>query len=120
VTDAELRDAVASALEGLPFVARAMFGGYGLYLDGAFFGVISDGVLYYRTDDASRAHYIEQGMPALQPRHRPRGPKTVDRNFRVPDAVLSDAVMLRDWALRAASAGRRSSPHTRGARPMNQ
>jgi hypothetical protein len=41
-------------------------------------------------------------MPPLQPRHRPRGPKTVDRNFQVPQAILDDAAALRAWALRAA------------------
>ena len=44
-------------------------------------------------------------MQALQPRYRPRGPKTVDRNFEVPADVLADEDALREWALRAARAG---------------
>jgi hypothetical protein len=41
-------------------------------------------------------------MQPLQPRHRPRGPRTVDRNVEVPSEVLTDADLLREWALRAA------------------
>lgn len=102
MTDEELRDRVVGALGDLPVRSRRLFGGYGLYLQDKFFAVISDGNLYFRTDEASRPAYTQLGMQALQPRHRPRGPKTVDRNFRVPNAILNDAGQLREWALRAA------------------
>jgi DNA transformation protein len=117
MTDEELRDLVLRALDGLPVTSRSMFGGYGLYLGGAFFAVISEGTLYFRTDDESRADYVSRGMTALQPRYRPRGPKTVDRNFRVPPDVLADEGRLREWALRAASVAQqrpRSRPSRRG------
>jgi len=81
-----------------------MFGGYGLYMEDAFFGVISNGHVYFRTDGESRELYRARGMQPLQPRHRPRGPTTVDRNFEVPAGVLGDAEQLREWARRAASA----------------
>jgi hypothetical protein len=45
-------------------------------------------------------------MPTLQPRYRPRGPKTVDRNFQVPPDVIADADLLRHWAIRASECGR--------------
>jgi hypothetical protein len=45
-------------------------------------------------------------MSALQPKHRPPGPKNVDRNFEVPSDVLDDARALADWALRAATSER--------------
>lgn len=88
-----------------------MFGGFGLYLDGAFFAVISDGALYFRTDDNSRNDYVGRGMQPLQPKHRPRGPKTVDRHFEVPAEVIADDEVLREWALRAAAT---SQPKRRG------
>jgi DNA transformation protein len=106
MTNDDLRAAVLDALAPLPVTARRLFGGYGLYLEGAFFGVISEGRLYFRTDDGSRADYVARGMRALQPKHRPRGPKTVDRNFEVPPDVLADAATLHAWALRAAHARR--------------
>jgi DNA transformation protein len=80
-----------------------MFGGFGLYLDGRFFAVISDGVLYFRTDDATRERYLARDMEPLQPKFRPRGPKTVDRHFAVPEDVFADDDTLREWALCAAA-----------------
>lgn len=106
VENALLRDDVLEKLQPLPVTSRAMFGGYGLYLEGKFFAVISDGRLYFRTDDDSRPGYLERGMQPLQPEHRPRGPKTIDRNLTVPDDVLADADALREWAIRAAATER--------------
>jgi DNA transformation protein len=106
MTNEDLLRLVLQHLEPLPVTARSMFGGKGLYFDGKFFGVIFDGVLYFRTDDESRAAYSERGMAAYQPKHRPRGPKTVDRNFEVPPDILADPALLKEWALRAAQAKR--------------
>jgi DNA transformation protein and related proteins len=104
--DAALRDQVLLDLAPLPVTARPMFGGVGFYLEGVYFGIIAGGIVYFRTDDESRAVYVERGMPAFQPANRPRGPKTVDKNFRVPDDVLVDPPALREWAMRAAAARR--------------
>lgn len=104
--DKRLRDHVLAVLDGLPARSRAMFGGYGLYLEETFFGVIAEGRVYLRTDDESREEYTSRGMTALQPRFRPRGTHTVDRNFQVPPEVLDDVDLLREWAQRAAAARR--------------
>jgi DNA transformation protein len=106
VTDAELRDQLLVTLEPLGLRVRRMFGGYGLWLGDRFFGIINGGQAWFRTDAESRAEYLARGMPAFQPANRPRGPKTVDRNFRVPDEILADASQLAEWALRAAAAER--------------
>ena len=106
MTNEELLPIVLERLQPLPVTVRSMFGGKGLYMDGVFFAVIFDGVLYFRTDDASRKDYTSRKMPALQPKYRPRGPKTVDRHFQVPQGVLAKPAILRRWALRAAEAKR--------------
>ena len=102
VTNDELRDQVLRDLEPLPVAARRLFGGYGLYLEDAFFAVIADGHLYFRTDDVTRPDYTRRGMQAFQPKNRPRGPKTVDRNFEVPADIRADARQLQAWAMRAS------------------
>ena len=99
-------DGILEALSPLPVRTRRMFGGWGLYMEDRFFGVLNDGRLYFRTDDGSRGEYTSRGMQALQPRFRPRGPKTVDRNFEVPQEVRADDDMLRAWAVRAAECTR--------------
>ena len=99
-----LRDDVVRRLEPLPVTTRRLFGGWGLYMEGRFFGVISDGRVYFRTDDVSRKRYLGLGSAALQPKFRTRGKRTVDRNFEVPSAVFADRRRLRRWAIRAAQA----------------
>ena len=106
MTNDELLALVLERLDPLPVTARSMFGLKGMFHDGRFFGIITDGVLYFRTDEESRGEYLERGMPAFQPKYRPRGPKTVDRNFEVPAEVLADETLLKEWALRAARAER--------------
>ena len=101
-----LIEIVLQRLEPLPVTTRSLFGGRGLYLDGAFFGFVNGGVLYFRTDDESRAAYVARGMAAFQPKQRPRGPKTVDRNFQVPDEIVASPALLKEWAIRAAQAKR--------------
>jgi TfoX/Sxy family transcriptional regulator of competence genes len=88
-----------------------------LYLSGQYFGIVNEGRVYFRTDAESRSEYLERGMPAFQPANRPRGPKTVDRNFEVPAEVLADAELLVAWAVRAAqAAGAEPSGHERRAK----
>ncbi len=91
----------------MPVTIRRLFGLFGLYLDGQYFGFVSDGQLYFRTDEASRESYESRGMSAFQPSNRPRGPKTVDRNFQVPPDVLEDDDLLRTWAMRATEAAKK-------------
>ena len=99
--DAAIRDRVVGLLSPYSVTSRPLFGGQGLYAESRFFGFISQGQLWFRTDEANRPDFLERGMPAFQPANRPRGPKTVDRNFRVPDDVLADDDELVRWAIRA-------------------
>jgi DNA transformation protein len=49
---------------------RRMFGGYGLYLDGAFFAIISRAnVLYFKVDESTCADYEALGMRQFTPLH---------------------------------------------------
>ncbi len=105
--DREIADAILERLAPLPVTLRSLFGSVGLYLDGQYFGFVSNGAVYFRTDEESKPTYVEQGMRAFQPKSRPRGPKTIDRNFTVPRDVIADEEMLKEWALRAAQAAKR-------------
>jgi len=104
--DRALIERVSGLLEPFGVTSRPLFGGRGFYLEGAFFGFVNGGHLWLRTTDATRPEFLARGMPAFQPPDRPRGPKTVDRNFRVPEEVAQDDRLLMEWALRAAEAAR--------------
>ena|SRR5689334_9456013 len=77
---------------------RAMFGGFGLYMGDAFFGIVHKGSLYLRTDEASRPTYVKAGSKPFNP----KGKVELHRYYEVPADVLEDAEELLAWAKRAA------------------
>ena len=83
--------------------ARRMFGGVGYYAEELFFAVADDDVLYFRADEASRAQFEAEGMPAFAP----LGPGTKSMNyFTVPPRLYEDAEELAVWMRRALAAAR--------------
>jgi len=77
---------------------RPMFGGYGLYRDDRFFGIVFKGRLYFRTGPQSRKTYLERGMKPFKPNAR----MTLKTYFEVPADVLEERETLRAWSLEAA------------------
>jgi DNA transformation protein and related proteins len=85
--------------------AKRMFGGIGLYAGERFFGLMDDGVLYFKTDDATRARYTRRRMtPFIAPGEQPS--KTY---YRVPTSVLEDAAELVAWAREAVAVADRAA-----------
>lgn len=89
-------------LEGLnatgPFACRAMFGGYGLYHNGNFFGIGYAGRLFFRVDDASRPEYERLGSGPFHPTAK----ITMRAYYEVPAEVREDPDELCQWALRSS------------------
>jgi DNA transformation protein len=84
---------VLDQLPTLNIDARRMFGGYGLYHRGKFFGIIHDGCLYLKTDDHTRVKYLEEGMGPFSPNAK----QTLKSYYQVPIHVLEDSRALTDW-----------------------
>ena len=85
--------------------SKRMFGGIGLYAGERFFGLMDDGVLYFKTDDSTRARYTRRRMtPFMAPGEQPS--KTY---YRVPTAVLENAVELAAWAREAVAVADRAA-----------
>ncbi len=81
-----------------PITAKKMFGGVGLYLNGVFFALIAEDVLYFKVDDSNRPDYEAAGMGPF----KPFGEKSYTMQYyEVPVDVLEDMEMLRIWANKA-------------------
>nr|MBI3614028.1 TfoX/Sxy family protein [Nitrospirota bacterium] len=92
------KDFVLDQLDGLTAVTcRSMFGGYGLYRDEVFFGIIHKGRLYFKTDEAARQAYRDRGMQPF----RPTAKQTLTSYYEVPVDILEDQEQLTAWAERA-------------------
>lgn len=99
MTDSSFLDYVLEQLDEMRGLkVRPMFGGHGLYLDGAFFAIVHRGTLYFRTDEASRAAFVRAGSRPFNP----KGRVELHRYYAVPADVLEDAGTLRTWAKTAA------------------
>lgn len=96
--DDSFKDYVLEQLRDLGNVdCRRMFGGYGLYYRGIFFGILSRGQVYFKTSDETRPEYVERGMAYFQPNARQR----LTSYYEVPADVIEDAESLAEWALQA-------------------
>ncbi|NJP09804.1 MAG: TfoX/Sxy family protein [Leptolyngbyaceae cyanobacterium RU_5_1] len=101
------RDSVLERLNQVGAItARAMFGGYGLYMEGIMFALIAYDRLYLKVDDDNRNDFIAAGM----------FPFTYDRKhkpiqmsyYQLPANVLDDVAMLAAWVEKAHAAARRA------------
>ena len=84
--------------------ARRMFGGQGIYSDGAMFAIAYDEAIYLKVDDESRPEFEELGSGPFRPNAR----QTLRSFYELPDEVASDDAEFAAWAHRALEAARRS------------
>lgn len=90
-----------------PVEARAMFGAFGVFIDGTMFALYSDDQLYLKVDAASAARFEALHLP---PFTYHRSGKAVELSYRcAPDDFVDDLVVLVDWGMMAihAALGRR-------------
>ncbi len=73
-------------LEGVS--GKSMFGGFGVFHDGAMFALISGDSLFFKVGDANRAGYEQTGCAQFKPMPY----------YQVPVEVLEDTGKLLDWA----------------------
>ena len=105
------KDFVLDQLHGMGRIAcRPMFGGYGLYRDEAFFGIVFEGRLYFRTTSKSIAQYRERGMRPF----RPSAKMTLQSYYEVPVEIIEDLEQLTAWAKQASAEGAASAAKKRG------
>jgi DNA transformation protein len=93
--------------------ARPMFGGFGLYADDVFFGILAADVLYLKVDDSNRRDYEKVKSEPFRPfENRPMSMSY----YSVPLGVLEAAPTLSEWAKRSIAVARSSHTATRRAR----
>ena len=59
---------------------KHMFGGFGLYSHGIFFGIIANGCVYFKTDASTVDAYKEKGMEPFKPSAK----QTLKNYYEVP------------------------------------
>ncbi len=83
---------------------RRLFSGWSLLAGGLHFGIVYDGRLYFKTDEAGRSAFEGRGMGPF----RPGGEEdvTLISYWEVPADVLEEPELLARWAGVAVAAAR--------------
>lgn len=89
-------------------VPRRMFGAFGLYHDGVFFGLIDDDTLYLKVNDETRGDYLSRGLKPFQP-YPGQARNPMGGYYEVPADVLEDPAELTTWARKACSVALQAS-----------
>jgi DNA transformation protein len=90
-----------------PVQARRMFGGWGLYYGGMMFGLIGEGRLYLKTDEANRPAFAAAGgEPFVYDSGKGKAPVATSY-WTPPTDASDDAHALLPWARRAVEAAQR-------------
>lgn len=89
-----------------PVRARAMFGGFGVYLDDLMFALIAWDRLFLKVDDATRATFEKAGG---KPFVYDQGGQAVTMSYwEPPKPAFKDAGALMPWAELGLAAARRA------------
>jgi DNA transformation protein len=86
--------------------ARRMFGGYGLYCDGVFFGILLDNTLYLKADDQNRGDFERAGSEIFS--YSRKGKRATLNFYRAPEEAMDTPHLMLPWARSALSAALRS------------
>src|SRR5262245_20497749 len=86
---------------------RAMFGGFGVYLDGLIIGIIAFDTFFLKTDETNRPAFEAAGA---QPFAYQRGgePAVSTTYWECPADVLEEPDRLREWTAKSLAVSRRS------------
>lgn len=94
--------------------SRPMFGGWGIYIDDVFMGLIAGDTLYFKVDDGNRADYEAAGARPFT--FTSRGQRVETSYWNVPPRVFADPDLLQQWATRAMAAAQRKRAAKAGSR----
>jgi DNA transformation protein len=86
-----------------PGVARRMFGGWGISVDGITFAIIADlgdgERLWLKTDEHTLARFQAEGCPRFV--YQAKGRDMALHYHAAPEAAMESPALMRDWALLA-------------------
>ena len=90
-----------------PVAPRAMFGGWGVFLDGVMIALIARDQLYFKVDDATVARFVEAGS---EPFIYAGKTKPVSMSYwRAPAGSMDDPEAILPWGELAVAAARRAA-----------
>jgi DNA transformation protein len=104
----EFKDFVEEILAPLGQIrCRAMFGGFGVYCNDYFVAIIVDDVLFFKADDTTNQHFLDEGCRPFEYEGRD-GRKMSMSYYEVPSSALDSSEAIAPWLTLALKAAKRS------------
>jgi len=98
MANAELKRLLEELLAPLgPIAIKRMFGGYGLFLDGLMFGLVSGDRLYFKTSETDRDAFKAEGLGPFTYMKK-GGPAVLTSYWEAPERLLDEPDDLVEWA----------------------
>jgi DNA transformation protein len=94
-----------------PVSAKAMFGGYGFFLDGLMFGLVADGVLYLKADKETENDFKAKELEQFT--YYKKGKEFKMSYYQAPDEALEDGEEMHSWAAKAYETALRAAAKKR-------
>jgi DNA transformation protein len=98
-----------------PVNAKAMFGGYGIFLEGLMFGLIADSVLYLKVDKETEKEFKARGLEPFT--YNNKGKELKMSYYQAPEEAIEDSEGMNSWAARAYSTALRVASKKRKKKP---
>ena len=90
-----------------PVYSKRMFGGFGIFLEGLMFGLISDNVYYIKVDEETRSEFEELG---LEPFTYDKAGKKMNLGYlQAPEEAMDSAEVMAEWANKGFDAALRAA-----------
>lgn len=80
--------------------SRAMFGGYGFYINGKIFAIIADGKLYFKVGDDIKKDFEDRGSHPF--RYQSNGKMIEMSYWEIPEEILDNKDILLEWIERSS------------------
>jgi DNA transformation protein len=98
--------------------ARAMFGGWGIYVDGTIIGIVVDRRLYLKVDALSQTRFAATGSAPFM-YQSPKGPMAMSY-WSIPDDAMDSSEAMAPWARLAKDAAGRKALATKPKSSANR
>ena len=99
-----------------PVETKPMFGGWGMYHQGAFFALVFDDTLYLKTDADNRADFDALGLEPFV-FHQKDGDTILTSYCRAPAEALESPDVMAEWARRGYAAALRAAARKKPGKP---
>ena len=89
-----------------PIRLKRFFGGEGIVADEVMIGMVFDDIIYFKTDEETRARFVAEKTKPFSFLKRSTGETIVTTWFALPDRLYDDPDELAEWARAALAVAR--------------